>query len=208
MKPYVIRQGDYLVRLSHILSFDAEEVWNHPKNADLRKKRPQHSLLVPGDVIYIPDEPPKRNKYRAHSDNSYVAHVPRIRVRVAMSMAGKPMASETYFLRGIGEDEKERTTDGNGNVEIDASVHVREVEAYFPKRKLSRSIKLGGLDPVDETSGLKMRLAHLGYFDPHGSAHPDCLKAALIAFQAANGLPATGVLDDAAKRAILAAHGS
>ena len=35
MKPYVVKQGDYLNKLAHRLCFDAEKVWNDPANAEL-----------------------------------------------------------------------------------------------------------------------------------------------------------------------------
>jgi len=215
VKPYVIKQGDYLIKLAHILSFDADEVWGSARNAELRKKRPNHNVLVPGDVLFIPDvEEPKKNRFSAKSSNDYVAFVPRTKVKVAMNMAGKPMKDETYVVRGIGEDEKERTTDGQGNIKFEASVHVRDVEVHFPERKLTRTVAIGGLDPIEEPSGLKMRLTHLGFYTaqpPAASREPrdeNRLEAAVAAFQSANALPSTGKLDDATKAAVLAAHGS
>ena len=215
MKPYVIKQGDYLIKLAHILSFDADEVWNHGKNAALKKKRTNHNVLIPGDVLYIPEDPPKKNKFSARASNAYTAFVPRIKVKVAMNMAGKPMKGETYLVRGIGEDEKEKTTDGQGNIAFEASVHVRDVEVHFPERDLTRSVAVGGLDPVDEPSGLKMRLTHLGFYTAQpapGGGYPgrddNRLEAAVFAFQAANALPATGECDAATQSAILEAHGS
>jgi hypothetical protein len=215
MKPYVIKQGDYLIKLAHILSFDADEVWNSGRNAELRKKRPNHNVLVPGDVLFIPDvEEPKKNGFSAKSSNEYVAFVPRTKVKVAMNMAGKPMKDEKYVVRGIGEDEKERTTDGQGNIQFECSVHVRDVEVHFPERKLTRTVAVGGLDPVEEPSGLKMRLKHLGFYTAQPAAasreprDENRIEAALNAFQAANGLPPTGKLDDATKAALLTAHGS
>ena len=45
MKPYVIKQGDYLTRLSHRLGFVADEVWNHGKNAELKSLRKDPETL-------------------------------------------------------------------------------------------------------------------------------------------------------------------
>ena len=36
MRPYVIRQGDYMTQLAHRLGFDETEVWNHDKNSALK----------------------------------------------------------------------------------------------------------------------------------------------------------------------------
>jgi hypothetical protein len=124
------------------------------------------------------------------------------------------MKGETYVVRGLGEDDKEKTTDGNGNIAFEASVHVRDVEVHFPVRQLTRTVSVGGLDPIDEPSGLKMRLAHLGFYTPQpapggGFGRDDNrLQAAVMAFQSANNLTPTGHCDDATSAAILAAHGS
>ena len=45
MKPYVVKQGDYLLKIAHLAGFDADDVWGHAKNADLKKTadRPEHA---------------------------------------------------------------------------------------------------------------------------------------------------------------------
>lgn len=215
MKPYVIRQGDYLVKLAHVLGFDAEEVWNAAKNAKLRQERKSHNMLVPGDILFVPDEPAPRSRLDAMTSNTYVAHVPRVRVRMRMAVAGTPMKNEAYVVRGIGEDAKERKTDGEGTVAFEADVHVREVEIHFPARELTRTVAIGGLDPIEAPSGLRMRLTHLGFYsahrggaDGHTGRDENRLDAAVKAFQSANGIAPSGELDPSTKRAIVAAHGS
>ena len=32
MKPYVIKQGDYLLKVAHLRGFDPDAVWSDPKN--------------------------------------------------------------------------------------------------------------------------------------------------------------------------------
>ncbi|MFT3767392.1 MAG: hypothetical protein QM820_18220 [Minicystis sp.] len=44
MKAYVVRQGDYLKQLAHALGFDADAVWNDPKNAELSQRRDPNLL--------------------------------------------------------------------------------------------------------------------------------------------------------------------
>ena len=39
MRPYVIRQGDYITKLAHQRGFDADAIWNDPKNQSLRERR-------------------------------------------------------------------------------------------------------------------------------------------------------------------------
>ncbi len=54
MRPYVVRQGDYLVKLAFVHGFDAEEVWNDPKNEEIRGRRADHNILAPGISFICP----------------------------------------------------------------------------------------------------------------------------------------------------------
>jgi len=58
LQPYVVLQGEYLAMLAYKLGFDANAVWNDPKNQQLRdagKLSQDPNVLWPTDVIYIPD---------------------------------------------------------------------------------------------------------------------------------------------------------
>ena len=35
-KVHVVRQGEYLRKLAHRFGVDPDELWNHPKNAELK----------------------------------------------------------------------------------------------------------------------------------------------------------------------------
>ncbi len=214
MKPYVIRQGDYLLKLSHVLGFDADEVWNHGKNAELKQSRKDPSLLKPGDVLFIPDKPKPRLKLNLKEQNSFVARVPSVDVAVVISEEGAPVKGAKYVVEGLGA-ETEQTTDEQGRVVIRAPVHAREVTVRFVERGNKLKIALGGLDPVETPSGLRMRLTNLGYYggklagaDPYVAHDDQALIAAVKAFQAANDLPATGEIDDGTRDAIVKAHGA
>ncbi len=57
MQPYVIRQGDFLLKLAHKFGFDADSVWSDPSNSALRTLRSDPNILSPGDILYIPTPP-------------------------------------------------------------------------------------------------------------------------------------------------------
>lgn len=213
MKPYVVKQGDHLTKLAHKLGFDADTVWNDSKNAELKKTR-KPDILKAGDVLWVPDEPPKKLALTAQSKNAFVAKVPKVAMKIALADGGKPLADEPYEIQGLGPETK-GTTDGDGNVKFEADVHVKEVFIVLPKRKTSFRVLVAGMDPIDEASGQKMRLANLGFYAPKfaGAGRDETrddaqLGAALKAFQAAKGIEPTGVADDATKTALTDAHGS
>jgi hypothetical protein len=213
-KPYVIKQGDYLSKLAHRLCFDREQVWNDPSNAALKDQRGDGSILCPGDVLFIPDEPPKTLPMTAKTTNDYVADVPKVKIELTLAEGDKALADVPYRVEGIGNDAEQRT-DGSGKVVIEAPVHVREVLLVLPKRGEKYLVRIGDLDPVSEPSGARMRLTNLGLLGKSFSgadraeSHDDQrFCAALKAFQDAQGLEPTGELDEPTQAALVSAHGS
>src|SRR5436190_11709394 len=126
MKPYVVKQGDYLLKVAHTLGFDAEKVWSDGKNGDLKKLRKDHSMLKPGDILYVPDEPKKKLSVNAKQSNTYVARVPSIKVCVVVAEDDDPIENEKYVVEGLGDD-TERVTDDKGQISFEAPVHIKEV---------------------------------------------------------------------------------
>lgn len=214
MKPYVIKQGDYLTKLAHRLGFSAREVWAHPKNADLAALRGDGDMLCAGDVLYVPDEPKPRLPLQAEASNRYEARVPRLPVRVVLAIDEEPLSGETYRVEGIGDDE-EKVTDGDGAATFEVDVHTRAVTIVLVDRKARVRMLVGDLDPVGEPSGARMRLTNLGFYGPtlagadrYEAADDDALCAALVAFQRARGLEPSGALDEATQAELVAAHGA
>ena len=214
MKPYVIKQGEYLTKLSHTRGFSADEVWNHADNADLKQARENPNMLRAGDVLFIPDEPTKPLALTAETENKYVAKVPTVTVSVVLDEDDEPLADVTYRLEGLG-DEQEYTSDGEGRITFEAPVNVREVVIHLVDKDMRLRVGVGDLDPADTPSGARMRLTALGFYGGRVQgedayvAHDDAtLAAATQAFQQAQGLDASGELDDATRNALVAAHGS
>jgi len=213
-KPYVIKQGDYLSKLAHRLCFDAEQVWNDSANAELKQKRGDGTMLCPGDILFVPDEPPKTLPLTAKTTNDFVAEVPKVKLELTLAEGNKPLADMPYRLEGIGDDSEKRT-DSSGKVVIEAPVQVREVVLVLPKRGEKQIVRIGDLDPASEPSGARMRLTNLGLLsksfagaDNYEAQDDQKLRAAVQAFQSGHGLEPTGELDEDTQAALVAAHGS
>lgn len=57
--PYVVQSGDWGLKIAKDHGFDTfNEIYNHPDNAEFRKKRPNPNKIYAGDVIMIPDKTP------------------------------------------------------------------------------------------------------------------------------------------------------
>lgn len=213
MRPYVIRQGDYLTRLAHRMGFDADAVWNDAANRELRERRPNREILHPGDVLRVPSPPPGGGlDLSSSTGNTYRARVPRIDVRVTLhDDAGAALASKAFVVHGMGAPHR-GTTDGAGLVALQVPLHVPEIELVLEETGRSYRLLIGAMDPIHERSGVAKRLTHLGYVSPFDLAPEgvpaSALHRAISAFQTARSLPATGEIDDATRDALVAAHGS
>jgi hypothetical protein len=221
MKPYVIRQGDFLLKLAVRFGFDAEEVWNDPKNDDLRQVRKNPNILHPGDILYIPAKPaPSGLDVLAGTVNGYTAVVPRTEVKLMLRAGKKRFLSQPCTVEGM-KTEKPLKTDGEGNLTLSVPVSVKELVVCVVDREAAKAPKaahvdptvrfrilLGHMDPVEERSGLRARLTHLGYYVPMQEDEEAELREAVLAFQCAAGLPLTGEPDEVLHAALVKAHGS
>lgn len=219
MVPYVVRQGDYLVRLGWIHGFDPEEVWNDPKNEELKKLRGDHNILAPGDVVYIPAKQKEGLPIEKGATNRYVAKVPKVKMKVCFRDAMGPMANARFEIEGDAAP-SEGTTDADGYIELNIPATTAEIHLRFPDREQTYTLLVGHLDPIENSSGIEARLRHLGYLVPHaselfdvemphldGDDHAERVAFAVRAFQQDQGIEATGIVDEATRSALKRAHG-
>jgi hypothetical protein len=219
LRPYVVRQGDYFTKLAHLMGFDADTVWNDPKNEELRRRRPHRDMLAPGDLLFVPDAPAAGPEIESGGTKRYKAAVPTVHLEVLLHDGQTPIADEPYVIEGLGP-EQEGQTGGDGKIAFDAPVTTREVKVLLPRRRVVYPVHIGDLDPVEERSGVRQRLQHLGFYGyglaramaqmdaPSEEAQAHWDRAAIAAFQHAKNLEPTGEIDDATRLALSDTHGS
>ena len=200
---YVVGRGEYLLEIALRFGLEPDDIWNHPKNAALKKQR-DPNVLAPGDVLYVPAPPAPTLRVSPKTSNRYQATVPTVSVRLQFMGATAPLANEPYEVHGLPAPTT-GSTDASGLVSFDAPISVKTVRVAFPKRYVEHTVNVGGLDPVGTPSGISARLAHLGYAPIDAS--DDAIAAALRGFQASAGLPASGRPDPATLDALTKAHG-
>lgn len=214
MKTYVVRSGDYLKKIAHAVGWQAEALWNDPSNAKLTAKRDPNQLL-PGDVFHIPDTVTNTLVVSAGSTNRYVAEIPKTKVKLTFKNEKGSFAERTVHSRRSGRAGG-RNDRWGGCCRSEVPVHCREVTVTFPDRKVVYPIRVGDMDPIDEPSGVRKRLEHLGY-QSHTSDDAltgmedgdvdEGLRKSVRRFQTAEGLNPTGELDDETKAKLLEKHG-
>jgi hypothetical protein len=103
LQPYVIRQGDYLIKLAYQFGFDADTVWDDPQNQQLRqagKLSTDPNILRPTDVLYIPSNaPPVTHALATGTANSYVSDAPT--VNLSLKFTDPELASQAFTVNEL-----------------------------------------------------------------------------------------------------------
>ncbi len=206
MIPYIVRPGDYLTRIAARRGFDAQDVWQHERNASLRERRPNPEVLEAGDILYIPDQEPPRKALTTGSSNRFSVQLPRVTVDVALTGSdGQPLANARYWVDG----EEAGTTDGEGKVAVEVRPTQSSVSLRVEGSPDVYLLRLAHLDPVSTDAGVRQRLTNLRYLPEDGSLVGEEEQAeALRQFQQRSGLETTGAPNDETRERLVSEHGS
>jgi len=204
---YIVKQGDHLARIAHRFGVAAQELWDHPRNEDLRRPRLNPSVLVPGDVLHVPDPASPVAPLDSGAANTYVAEVPEVTVEVhLLDHDHQPLKKRAYRLCGLGEPQ-DGLTGEDGLVSFQAPVFAHEVDLFVEGYDVKLRLFIGHLHCASVPSGIVQRLGNLGHYrDPAadwpGSLPLDrevlsawreaALQAALAAFQRQAGEAGAG----------------
>jgi hypothetical protein len=201
---HVIEEGDSIIALSERYGLYALTIWKHADNRGLRARRSDMTLLVPGDVVVIPDreqgsvaaDSGKRHRYRRQG-------IPAM-LRVEVLVEGAALASRDYELvvNGVA---RSGVTDDHGVLE--EFVPASATRAILTVGEHEWILLIGHLAPVEEVIGVQQRLANLGY-DPGAidGMLNDTTSAALARFQRDQELRPSGEPDAATRSRLLAIH--
>lgn len=207
IKMHVVRAGEHIAKIAHDAGLDPDEVWNHPKNDELRARREDKNILCEGDILALPLEDAETLTLKIGQANRFAAIVPEVDTHLRFGDARGPFAAEPYVVEGLDEP-IDGTTDGDGKLTISAPVSAKIAKVRFKKRGLGFSVLLGEMDPITEPSGVQLRLALLGHLKgPPSGELDDATTDALRAFQSAKGLAPTGAMDEPTLGAIKDAYG-
>jgi hypothetical protein len=202
-------RNDSLPRIAAEHGFsDYHTIWLLPENAELRQRRPNPNVLLAGDQVFITDREDKTVTAATGGRYRYVlkGQATRLRIRL-LDATGVPLASAAVQLTVDGK-QAAVTTDGDGV--LDQVVPPGAPEAVIESDRIARLVvHIGGLDPVEESSGLMMRLYNLGYLPGIDERDVDDqeLRFGIQLFQADHQLPLDGEVTDALRAKVKEAHG-
>ena len=198
-------------------------LWNLPENADLKAQRKNPNVLLAGDIVTIPDLTKKEETRAPNAKYKFKRlGVPeKLHVQL-LDYSHQPRANLDYRIV-IDGDTRTGKTDAQGMViasippNADSGKLIFDEPTYTDKtgkqipakpKKMTMLLQLGHLNPVSEVSGLKARLANLGFYKGAVDETVDGKTGqAIRAFQTKQGLPVTGAVDDATRQKLLDIHG-
>lgn len=213
---HIVKQGECLHRLAKQYGFaDWKTIYEHEDNAELREKRPNPNALYPGDEVHIPEKERKDLALPTTTKHKLQIQRPRVMLRVEIrDESDEPVADKAFEL-AFGKKLYEGTTNGDGILEqkVEQSEEAGELTVWLTDdREAERymwEIRVGHLDPVAETVGVRQRLNNLGFYcEEDGDEIDESLRLALRGFQDIAGMETTGELDDATRDELVQMHGN
>jgi len=213
MPIHVVHQGECFSKIAARYGFgDYRVLYDHPDNAELKKKRANPNVLEPGDRIVIPDKDVKVEEGLATGKfHRFRLRRPKKELRLKLEgHDGKALAGASYVLE-VGGEKHEGKTDGDGKLE--QKVPVSETTGKLTIAGRVIHLRLGHLNPLDAAdggiTGAQGRLVNLGYNPgPADGVLGRRTRTALALFQHDEKLEVTGKLDDATKQKLEEKHGS
>jgi hypothetical protein len=213
-KAHIVQQGEHLSQIAEKYHFfDYRTIWQYSENADLRGLRESPNVLLPGDVVHIPDKIPRKESVPTGQRHTYRIPGQRLYLHLALKDFDDQPLTNTKCELQIDGNSTSLTTDASGHMKVAISRAAKEATLIFKDPlvpfDLTVPIKIGYLDPVDSVSGQKARLSNLGYITRPLEEVDDVIFAYTVQeFQCDLGLLVTGECDPLTQHKLKELHGS
>jgi hypothetical protein len=205
---HTVAKGDTLASIAHKFKFRSwEPIWEDPSNASLRQKRKNPMVLVPGDVVNIPEKRVREVSCVTNKRHTFKLKPLMVPLRFHLvSEEDEPYGNAKYVLSVDGE-QFTGTTTSDGAVEhlVPGKSKKAEITVYPDEKnssvKHTWTLDLGHLQPIETNAGVKARLRNLGYSVGEINDELDeKAKRAIKRFQEDQGLEKTGELNDETRK--------
>lgn len=192
---YEIKQGDCISSIAFEHGFFVDTIWNHPTNAKLKDKRKDPNVLMPGDVVFVPDKRLKEVSEPTNQVHKFRCKNTPEKLRLQLFVENEPRANEEYELE-IDSLKFSGTTDSQGRIRQSIPPNAKQGKLILKNGEEVYQLRLGNLNPHDEITGAQGRLRHLGFYfgSINGEMSPE-LAHAVQEFQISKDIEPSGELD-------------
>lgn len=207
-RKHVIRQGESVMGLAEDNGLFPDTIWEHADNAALREKRASMSVLLPDDVVVIPEKRPKQETIPTGKRSVFRRRGIPGKLRMQLFENGRPRDEQDYRLTVDGEFIAEGKTDKEGFFEEFVSGKAKAGVLTVGPNDTQIRLAFGHLDPHDEVSGMQHRLNNLGFHCGEADGEVgDRTRSAIERFQAEHPkLEVTGEFDAETVDALAVMH--
>ncbi len=207
MATRTIKQGEHLAGITEDEGFaDFLTLWDKDENKELKGQR-NPNVLFPGDKLFVPDLQHRTEDAETENRHRFIRKKSMLKLRLLVrNIDSTPVANADCELTLNGPPIS-LITDDEGRVEHEIPPGLERARLVVPDHGLDFDLRVGHLDPVDETSGVRARLNNLGYFSGYDKEEQKQLTWAVEEFQAENDIIPTGVVDDKTRAKLKEVHG-
>lgn len=204
---HVIRDGQGISWLALQYGFAPATIWNASENASLRELRSDGDLLLPGDIVHIPEPRPKAVPCAVNRVHRFRrVGVPAL-VEIQLYRDQAPRSDEPFELWVDGVLLSRGRTDEDGVVKEWVPPSAQRGLLVVGDERQEMPLAFGRLRPETELIGIQQRLQQLGFYrGPIDGAPSRLLTSAIRSFQRRFQFRPTGTLDEATRERIVEAH--
>jgi hypothetical protein len=212
MPEHLVQQGDCISSIAHEYGFYWRTIWEDPRNAELAAKRGDPNILLPGDVVFIPNKVQREESIQTEKQHTFcLGGTPSV-LRIRLLKWGVPRAALDYRLEIEGTLTQGKTS-ASGLIEARIPCDARngKITLLCGDTVEEYPLQIGSMSPAAEISGAALRLHNLGYaLDPVGESDKidPRFAGALRSFQKSHNLEPTGELNEATTSRIVEVYGA
>lgn len=202
-----VQDGECIILLADQAGHFWETLWDHPDNAEVKRARGSPHVLMPGDLVHVPEIESKDESGTTEVKHRFRRKGIPIHFEMCVKENGKPLKGHRYVLiiegrviEGIVPD------DGVIKAHMLPQDRTGELRVGEPPRQRKFPLSFGTLDPAFTRSGAAARLKNLGYLPD--DADDDAFRSALSRFQMDHGVTESATVDNATASALVDANGS
>jgi hypothetical protein len=205
-----VTEGDTVTKLAVAHGFLPDTIWEHPENEALRAEREDRDVLLPGDVVVIPDKNPKHEVVPVDRRHRVRRKGVPSQFRLRLSKGGVALAGVAYLLEIEGEAQ-EGHCDEEGWIQawIPPGASEGRLTVRIEGEEIELPMYMDTCAPHDTYRGARRRLRNLGFFPggAEGEELDEELRAALMDFQRQTALEVVdGELNEETAEALRVRH--